>query len=116
MRSSVTRLTVSCAVLLAGTALLGAGGAKSKVFVGVVGDTLCSSKHSMPDESDLDCIKECLGKGGGYSLIIGEKVYALETEDPKILGTLEKEATKKVKVTGEEKGDKIEVTAVKPAS
>ncbi|HEY4904745.1 MAG TPA: hypothetical protein VIH89_14825 [Candidatus Sulfotelmatobacter sp.] len=87
---------------------------KGKTFTGTVGDTLCGLEHSMPG-SAVDCIRECIGKGSNYSLIIGDKVYNLQTEDKAILETLEKQAGLPATVTGVEDGTNIAVTSVKAA-
>jgi hypothetical protein len=87
---------------------------KDKSFTGTVGDTLCGLEHSMPG-SAVDCIRECIGKGSTYSLIIGDKVYNLQTEDKAILETLEKQAGLRVIVTGVEDGTNIAVVSVKAA-
>ena len=100
------------------TSILGAGFivlsafAKDKTFTGTVGDALCGVEHSMP-VSAVECIRQCIGKGSNYSLIVGEKVYTLETSDSAALETLEKQAGARVKVTGTEKGNIIVVSSVK---
>lgn len=116
MQSKFRRLMQSLLVLLAGTAMFAAtDSGKSKTFTGVIGDSLCPTTHSMADHTDIECIRECIGKGGDYTLIVGEKVYTLETSDQKILDTLEKESANKVEVTGVQTDNSIAVTAVKPA-
>ena len=89
--------------------------AKGKTFTGTVGDALCGVQHSMP-VSAVECIEQCIGKGSNYALIVGDKVYALETSDKAALETLEKQAGARVKVTGIEKGNSIVVSSVKPAN
>jgi hypothetical protein len=88
--------------------------AKRNAFVGTVGDALCGVEHSMP-VSAIECIRQCIGKGSNYSLIVGERVYTLETEDKTILDTLEKQAGERVKVIGTENGKTITVSSVRPA-
>jgi hypothetical protein len=85
---------------------------KDKTYTGTVGDALCGIEHSMP-VSPVECIRQCLGKGSAYSLIVGDKVYVLKTQDAVILDTLDKAAGGKVKVTGTEDGNKIVVKTVK---
>jgi hypothetical protein len=87
----------------------------NKTFTGVVGDALCGLEHSMSGTS-IECIRECIGKGGNYALIVGNKVYTLETEDKTVLDMLEKHPDEKVTVTGVENGTTILVTSVKPVS
>jgi hypothetical protein len=88
---------------------------KNKTFTGVVGDALCGREHSMSGTS-IECIRECIGKGGNYALIVGDKVYTLETKDKTVLDMLEKHPGEKVTVTGVENGTTILVTSVKPVS
>jgi hypothetical protein len=90
-----------------------AAATKDKTYSGTVGDALCGVEHSMP-VSPVECIRQCLGKGSAYSLIVGDKVYVLKTEDAAILEILEKQAGEKVKVTGTDDGKSIAVKAVKP--
>jgi len=66
--------------------------------------------------SAMECIRQCIGKGSNYSLIVGDKVYTLETEDKTILDTLEKRAGERVKVIGTENGKTIMVSSVRPAN
>jgi hypothetical protein len=88
---------------------------KGKAFVGTIGDALCGVEHSMP-VSAVECIRQCIGKGSNYSLIVGDKVYTLVTEDKTILDTLEKQAGERVKVIGAEDRNTITVSSVKPAN
>jgi hypothetical protein len=100
--------------LCAGT-IASSASAKGKAFVGTIGDALCGVEHSMP-VSAPECIRQCIGKGSNYSLIVGDKVYTLETEDKTILDTLEKQAGERVKVIGTENGKTITVSSIKPAN
>ncbi|HKD82609.1 MAG TPA: hypothetical protein VKH81_23165 [Candidatus Angelobacter sp.] len=50
-----------------------------QVFVGVVSDYACGSKHTMhPNLTAADCTKLCHELGSKFSLVMGDKVYALE--------------------------------------
>jgi len=62
--------------------------------------------------SAMECIRQCIGKGSNYSLIVGDKVYTLDTTDKAALATLDKQAGAQVKVTGTEKDNTITVTSV----
>ena len=104
-------LTAILAVSLIVSSAFAKGG---KTFTGTVGDALCGLEHSMP-VSPVECIRQCIGKGSRYSLIVGDKVYTLETSDEAVLATLEKQAGARVRVTGSENGKTIVVTAVKAA-
>jgi hypothetical protein len=116
MRRGFTRRAFS--VLGLAAAILASAAAtkeKDKTYSGTIGDALCGAEHSMP-VSPVECIRQCLGKGSAYSLIVGDKVYVLKTTDATILDTLEKQAGEKVKVTGIDDGKIITVKKVTPAS
>ena len=86
---------------------LAAGG---KTFTGTVSDAMCGAKH-MGDAAS--CTRTCVSKGSKYALVVGDKVYTLETSDKAALATLDKQAGAKVTVTGAEKDNTITVSAVK---
>jgi hypothetical protein len=107
-----TKRTLALIAILCGGPFASAAVIKDKTYSGTVGDALCGIEHSMP-VSPVECIRQCLGKGSAYSLIIGDKVYVLMTKDAAILDTLDKAAGGKVRVTGTEDGNKIAVKTVK---
>jgi len=80
-------------------------------LTGVVSDTMCGAKHMM-EGSAADCAHACVGKGSKYALVVGEKVYTLDTTDKAALDQLYKLAGSKAKVTGTVDGDTIEVISV----
>jgi hypothetical protein len=88
--------------------------AKGSTFTGIVSDSMCGAKHAMPGD-DASCTRECVAKGSKYALIVGDKVYTLETSDKATLATLDKQAGAKVTVTGNAKDTTITVTFVKAA-
>ena len=51
-------------------------------------------------------------KGSTYALVVGDKVYALDTSDKSALDTLDKLADQQAKVTGQANGDTIAVSSV----
>ena len=85
---------------------------KASTFTGTVGDSMCGAKH-MGDPAQ--CTRGCVSKGSKYALIVGDKVYTLETSDKAALDTLDKQAGAKVTVTGTEKDNTITVSSVKAA-
>jgi hypothetical protein len=91
---------------------LAAASPKGKTYTGVVSDSMCGAKHMMPGDAAA-CTHECVSKGSKYALVVGDKVYTLETSDKDALATLDKQAGAKVTVTGTENGDSIAVTSVK---
>ncbi len=84
--------------------------AKGNSYTGTVSDAMCGAKH-MGDAAS--CTRGCVGKGSKYALVVGDKVYTLETSDKAALATLDKQAGAKVIVTGTEKDNTITVSSVK---
>jgi hypothetical protein len=91
-----------------------AASAKGSSYTGVVSDAMCGAKHMMSGD-DASCTRACVSKGSKYALVVGDKVYTLDTTDKTALATLDKQAGAKVIVTGTEKGDTITVDSVKAA-
>ena len=98
-------------VMAAGLAV-SAFAAKAETFTGTVSDSMCGAKH-MGDAAS--CTRACVGKGSKYALVVGDKVYTLDTTDKASLDTLDKQAGAKVTVTGTEKDNTIEVSKVAAA-
>lgn len=88
--------------------------AGGKTFTGTVSDSMCGAKHAMPGD-DAACTRACVSKGSKYALVVGDKVYTLETGDKSALATLDKQAGAKATVTGTEKDNTITVSSVKAA-
>ncbi|MGB9235659.1 MAG: hypothetical protein WCC04_14710 [Terriglobales bacterium] len=109
------------AAVLAMQLLLGLGAVpalaagKSQTLTGEVSDSMCGVKHEMPGKA-ADCTRACVKHGANYSLVVGDKVYTLQTSDPAALDSLDKLAGAKVKVTGDVDGTTINVKSVKGAS
>jgi len=112
MRRSLKQFVLVLATLLVGVAftLPTAFAAKGKSFTGTVSDAMCGAKHAMGDAAA--CTRGCVAKGSKYALVVGDKVYALETTDKAALDTLDKQAGAKATVTGTAKGNTIEVSSV----
>jgi cytochrome c-type biogenesis protein CcmE len=98
-------LTLALAAGLAVSAL-----AASKTYTGTVSDAMCGAHH-MGDAAA--CTRGCVSKGSKYALVVGDKVYTLETSDQEALATLDQQAGAKAAVTGTEKCGTITVSAVK---
>jgi hypothetical protein len=86
--------------------------AAGKSFTGTVSDSMCGAKHAMPGDAAA-CTRACVAKGSNYALVVGDKVYTLQTTDKATLATLDKQAGAKATVTGSEKDNTIMVTSVK---
>src|ERR1700674_2532331 len=113
MKSSAQRLGLWLVTLFLGAALTAssAWAAKDKTFTGTVSDSMCGAKHEMAGD-DAGCTRACVSKGSKYALVVGDKVYTLETTDKTALQTLDKQAGAKATVTGTVNGDVLEVSSV----
>lgn len=67
----------------------------------------------MPGD-DAACTRACVRRGSKYALVVGDKVYVLDTQDKAALDALDKLAGQKAKVTGQPQGDTIAVSSVAP--
>src|SRR5581483_3974386 len=88
--------------------------AKPQSFTGTVSDAMCGAKHMMEGDPAA-CLRACVQKGSKYALVVGEKVYTLDTQDKSTLATLDKLANQKATVKGQANGDDIEVSSVSAA-
>ena len=86
---------------------------RKQTFTGEVGDAMCGRKHM--EGTAADCTHTCVGKGSKYALVVGEKIYILDTTDKTALATLDKQAGKNATVTGTLDGDTIQVSSVAAA-
>jgi hypothetical protein len=83
----------------------------SRTFTGEVGDAMCGRKH-MEDEPSAECTRACVAHGSKFALIVGDKVYVVETSDKAALATLDGQAGKTATVSGSVGGDTIQVSSV----
>lgn len=86
-------------------------GGKAQSFTGEVSDSMCGAKHMGPA---AECTRACVAKGSKYALVVGDKVYTLNTADKATMASLDKLAGEKAKVTGTLSGENIEVASVAP--
>ena len=115
MRSVTQRFAFTLGVALLATALVPASFAgKAESFTGTVSDAMCGAKHMMEGD-DAACLRACVQKGSKYALVVGDKVYTLDTKDKATLDRLEKLGAGKATVKGEANGDTIEVSSVAAA-
>lgn len=101
-------------ILVLGASLSISAFAAGKAFTGTVSDSMCGAKHEMAGDA-ASCTRTCVSKGSKYALVVGDKVYTLETSDKGALATLDKQAGAKVTVMGTANGDTITVSSVKAA-
>jgi len=115
MKSRIQKLTFAVMTLALTTSLaVAAFAAKGQTFTGTVSDAMCGAKHAMAGD-DAGCTRACVSKGSKYALVVGDKVYTLETSDKAALAALDKQAGAKATVTGTAKGDMITVASVMAA-
>lgn len=84
---------------------------KPQSFTGKVSDAMCGAHHMMSGP-EADCTRACIGKGSRYALVVGDKVYTLDSSDKAALASLDKLAGSNAKVTGTLNGDTIQVASV----
>jgi hypothetical protein len=102
--------------LLAGLAVVPALAAgKSQTLTGEVSDAMCGAKHQMPG-NPAECTRACIKHGSKYALVVGDKVYTLETTDKAALDKLNDLAGAKAKVTGDVDGTTVAVKSVAAGS
>jgi hypothetical protein len=111
MRVGTMRIAVVLLAALGFSIAFAAG--KGQSFTGKVSDSMCGAKHMMEGDGAA-CLRACAGKGSKYALVVGDKVYTLDTSDKALLDKLNQLADKNAKVTGTASGDTITVSAVAP--
>jgi hypothetical protein len=86
-----------------------------QTFTGKVSDAMCGAKHTEGNLAPAACVRDCVKKGANYALVVGDKVYTLNTSDKATLDELNKLAWEQAKVTGTADGDTISVKSVTAA-
>src|ERR1022692_4302053 len=112
-RTATAVLAMQMLVGLAAVPALAAG--KSQTLTGEVSDAMCGAKHELPGKA-ADCTRGCIKHGSKYALVVGDKVYTLETSDQTALDKLNDLAGAKAKVTGDVDGTTMTVKAVAAGS
>lgn len=87
--------------------------AERATLTGTVGDAMCGAKHMMAGD-EASCTQACVKKGSDYALIVKDKAYTLKASDA-MKTELAKLAGRAARVTGDQDGDIIQVTAVQAA-
>lgn len=114
MKMSKFAISVLCVQLCVGIAAIPAAAA-DKTMTGKVSDAMCGAKHQMAG-NDASCTRTCVKGGSKYALVVGDKVYTLETTDHATLDKLSELAGASAKVTGEVTGETIAVKSVAAGS
>jgi hypothetical protein len=76
---------------------------------------MCGAKHTEGNLAPADCVRACVQKGANYALVVGDKVYMLETKDQAVSAELNKLAWEDAKIAGTANGDTISVKSVTAA-
>lgn len=107
-RSSIwiAAFVISTSLLLASVAL---AAGKKTTLTGEVGDAMCGNKHM--EGTPTECTRTCVSKGSKYALVVGDKVYVLDSSDKAVLAVLDQQAGKHATVTGTLTDDKMEVSS-----
>ena len=79
-----------------------------QIFTGEVGDAMCGSKHM--EGTPAECTRTCVSHGSKYALVVGDRIYVLNTSDKAVLALLDQQAGKKATVTGTVDGTAVEVS------
>src|SRR5208283_2025377 len=82
--------------------------AGKQTLTGEVGDAMCGAKHM--EGTPAECTRTCVAHGSKYALVVGDKLYVLNTTDKAVLALLDQQAGKKATVTGTVDGTNIEVS------
>jgi hypothetical protein len=115
-RSRMLQVWTAVVVLFAGLAIVpGVAADSPQTFTGKVSDAMCGAKHTEGGIAPADCVRACVQKGAKYALVVGDKVYTLDTSDQASLETLNKLAWDEAKVTGTANGDTISLKSVTAA-
>lgn len=86
-------------------------GSADQSFDGMIECAKCGAKHSPAlARNAADCVRICARMGEAFTLVDGDKVYQLEG-DTNLLKQL---ATRRVRVTGEIRGNTIHVSSISP--
>jgi hypothetical protein len=85
---------------------------RKQTFTGEVGDAMCGRKHMEGEGTPAECTRSCVSHGSKFALVVGEKIYILDTSDKAALATLDQQAGKTATVTGVLDGDTITVSSV----
>jgi hypothetical protein len=89
-----------------------AAAGRKQTFTGEVGDAMCGRKHMEGEGTPAECTRTCVSHGSKFALVVGEKIYTLDTTDKGALAILDQQAGKNATVTGVLEGEVIQVSSV----
>ncbi len=111
----IAAVVLGIQILIGMSAIPALAAGKTQTLTGEVSDAMCGAKHEMPGKA-ADCTRGCVQHGSKYALVVGDKVYTLETSDQAALSKLNDLAGAKAKVTGDVDGTTITVKSVAAGS
>jgi len=113
MKGSWQRSTLLAAWFFSATLFVSnpAIAAGKQKLTGEVGDAMCGTKHMEGEGTPAQCTRTCVSHGSKYALVVGDKIYVLNTTDKAVLAVLDQQAGKKATVTGTVDGTNVEVSA-----
>src|ERR1022692_1720245 len=115
-RLRMLQVWTAVVVLFAGLAVVpGVAAGSAQTLTGRVSDAMCGAKHTEGGIAPAACVRVCVQKGAKYALVVGDKVYTLDTSDQAALDKLSSLAWEQAKVTGAANGDTISVKSVTAA-
>ena len=71
-----------------------------ETLTGEVGDAMCGVKHMEGEGTPAECTRTCVAQGSKYALVVGDKLYILNTTDKAVLAVLDQQAGAKATITG----------------
>ncbi len=104
-RSILIAAFVLFAALFMSSPALAAG---KQTVTGEVSDAMCGTKHM--EGTPAECTRTCVSHGSKYALVVGDKIYVLNTSDKAVLALLDQQAGQKATVTGTVDGTAIDVS------
>ena len=79
-RLQMLQVWMATAALSTGLAVVpGVAAGSTQTFAGKVSDAMCGAKHMEGGLAPAVCVRACVQKGAKYALVVGDKVYALDT-------------------------------------
>ena len=113
MKSAFYKVGSVVSVLLFSSAFIFSTLTAPKAYIGTVTDAMCGVKHVV--KGSVACTRLCVQHGSKYALVVGNKVYMLNTKDKALLEKLNALAAKTALIKGVMENNMIEVRSVTAA-
>jgi hypothetical protein len=85
--------------------------AATSTLTGVITDDMCGKTHMMPGKTNADCTRACVKHGAKFAVMSDGKLYVLAGKSSELSALAGQKAT----VSGELKGDTMNVVSVAAA-